>query len=158
YRTDRRVLMAVVNAVQALVITALAAAILAGAAGLALIYAAAFVTGLGSALRGSAASAAVPQLVPPECLDQANGHGIASQIAGNGLAGPAAGGWLFGVAAVLPFAVNAGALSLAVLVLLTLPGVVRPLPADHGPAAGSSSRLASVCRDVAEGFRWARRN
>jgi hypothetical protein len=29
---------------------------------------------------------------------------------GNELAGPAVGGWLFGMAAVLPFAVNAGTL------------------------------------------------
>ena len=57
---------------------------------------------------------------------------IAGQIVGNELAGPAAGGWLFGLAAVLPFALNAGALGIAVLLLLTLPGVFGPSPRESG--------------------------
>ena len=151
-RTDRRRLMMIVDIVQALVIAALAVAILAHSAGLLLIYLTAFVTGLGAALRGTAASAAVPRLVKPADLDQANGRVIAGQIIGNELAGPAAGGWLFGLAAVLPFALNAGALGIAVLLLLTLPSVFRPGPRE--PEQIPSSRLGSVRRDAAEGLRW----
>ena len=77
---------------------------------------------------------------------------IAGQIIGNKLAGPAAGGWLFGLAAVLPFAVNAGALGIAVLLLLTLPSVFRPVPATPGQVA--VSRLASVRRDLRDGALW----
>jgi predicted MFS family arabinose efflux permease len=90
--------------------------------------------------------------VQPADLDQANGRVIAGQIVGNELAGPAAGGWLFGLAAVLPFALNAGALGVAVLLLLTLPSVFRPVPRESGRIP--SSRLTSVRRDAAEGARW----
>jgi hypothetical protein len=65
---------------------------------------------------------------------------------------PAASGWLFGVAAVLPFAASAGALGIAVQLLLTLPSVFQPPPRKPSPAPASP--LASVRKDVEEGFRW----
>ncbi len=78
---------------------------------------------------------------------------IAGKIVGNELAGPAAGGWLFGLAAVLPFAVNAGTLGIAVLLLLTLPSVFRPVPGQ--PARQDrGSPLASWRRDLGEGASW----
>ncbi|HKR68908.1 MAG TPA: hypothetical protein VJT16_08730, partial [Streptosporangiaceae bacterium] len=81
---------------------------------------------------------------------------IAGQFVGNELAGPAAGGWLFGLAAVLPFAVNAGTLGIAVLLLLTLPSIFQPLgqPARQNSAAP----LAAFGHDLAEGLRWLRRH
>ena len=151
-RTDRRQLMAIVNALQVLVLSALAFAVLTHHASLPLIYLAALVTGLGASLRSAAGSASVPQLVPAATLDQANGRVIAGQIVGNELAGPAAGGWLFGLAAVLPFAANAGALAIAVLLVLTLPSVFQPAPRERGSAP--ASRITGVRRDAAEGFRW----
>jgi len=151
-RTDRRRVMVAMNIVQAATMAALVAAILAHGAGLWLIYLAAFVTGIAAGLRGTAASASVPRLVKPADLDQANGRLIAGRIVGNELAGPAAGGLLFGLAAVLPFAVNAGTLGIAVLLLLTLPGVFQPEPRGPGPAP--ASRAVSVRRDLAEGIRW----
>jgi MFS family permease len=148
-RTDRRRLMVIVDIARAAVIVTLAAAILAHSAGLWLIYLTAFVTGAGSALRDTAALTCVPRLVQPDRLDQANARRIAGQIVGNELAGPAAGGWLFGLAAVLPFAVNAGTLGIAVLLLLTLPGVFGPPPAEQAPGARSS-----LWHDFTEGLRW----
>lgn len=155
-RTDRRRLMVMVDVAQAAVIAGLAAAILAGGAGLALIYLTAFTTGAGSALRDTAAVACVPQLADPADLDRANARVIAGQIVGNELAGPAAGGWLFGLAAVLPFAVNAGTLGIAVLLLLTLPGVFRPVsqPVREEPATA----LAALRKELAEGLRWLQRH
>ena len=150
-RTDRRRLMVTVDLARAAVIMALAAAILAHGAGLWLIYLTAFVTGAGSALRDTAAVTCVPRLVQPDRLEQANARVIAGQIVGNELAGPAAGGWLFGLAAVLPFAVNAGTLGIAVLLLLTLPGVFAPPPADRAAEPGARS---SFWRDFTEGVRW----
>jgi len=76
----------------------------------------------------------------------------AGRIVGNELAGPAAGGLLFGLAAVLPFAVNAGTLGIAVLLLLTLPSVFQPAPRE--PRQAPASRGASVRQDLAEGIRW----
>ena len=150
-RTDRRRVMLVVDTTRAVIIAALAAAILVHADGLALIYLTAFTTGVGSALRSTAAATCVPRLVDPADLDRANGRVIAAQIVGNELAGPAAGGWLFGVAAVLPFAVNAGTLGIAVLLLLTLPSVFQPAK-QPTPAR----RSAAVRRDLAEGLAWLR--
>ncbi len=151
-RSDRRQLMVIVDAARAVTIAGLAVLIVVHDAGLALIYLTAFATGTGSALRDTAEVTCVPRLVEPAQLDQANGRVIAGQIVGNQLAGPAAGGWLFGVAAVLPFAVNAGTLGVAGLLLLTLPSVFRPLPRQPSPA--EVSPLASVRRDLGEGARW----
>jgi MFS family permease len=149
-RTDRRRLMVTVDATRAAIIAALAGAIVMHADGLALIYLAAFTTGAGSALRNTAAATCVPRLVDSADLDRANGRLIAGQIVGSELAGPAAGGWLFGLTAVLPFAVNAGALAIAVLLLLTLPGVFQPAQ------QGSARTRATVRQDLAEGLAWMR--
>ncbi|HEX6450064.1 MAG TPA: MFS transporter [Trebonia sp.] len=152
-RTDRRRLMVLVDTTRAIIIAALAGAILGHADGLALIYLTAFITGVGSALRSTAAVTCVPRLVGTDGLDRANGQVIAGQIVGNELAGPAAGGWLFGLAAVLPFAVNAGTLGIAALLLLTLPSVFRPA---RQPDPATKAR--AVRRDLTEGLAWLRRH
>jgi MFS family permease len=151
-RVDRRRLMVAVDIARAALVVALVAAVLAHSAGLVLIYLTAFLSGAGSALRSTAEVTCVPRLVEPADLDKANGRVIAGQIVGSELAGPAAGGWLFGLAAVLPFAVNAGTLGIAVLLLLTLPAVFAPPPR---PAPGTSrTRLSSARHDLGEGLRW----
>ena len=151
-RTDRRRLMVMVDVARALVIAGLAAAILTHSAGLVLIYLTAFTTGVGSALRDTAAVTCVPRLVDPADLDRANARVIVGQVVGNELAGPAAGGWLFGLAAVLPFAVNAGMLGVAVLLLVTLPSVFRPA---GQPAPGKrATSLGALRQEFADGLRW----
>lgn len=154
-RVDRRRLMAVVDAARVLVVAGLAVAVLVHGAGLPLIYGTAFITGTGSALRATAAVSCVPRLVEAGDLDKANGRMIAGQVVGNELAGPAFGGWLFGMAAVLPFAVNAGTMGIAVLLLLTLPALFGPPPRASGPRR---SRLSTARQDMAEGLRWVRRH
>ena len=99
-RSDRRRLMVIVDVARAAIIAALAVAILTHSAGLALVYLTAFITGVGAALRDTAAVAFVPRLVESADLDRANARVIAGQIVGNELAGPAAGGWLFGLAGI----------------------------------------------------------
>jgi MFS family permease len=59
-RSDRRRLMVIVDVARAAIIAALAVAILTHSAGLALIYLTAFITGVGAALRDTAAVAFVP--------------------------------------------------------------------------------------------------
>jgi predicted MFS family arabinose efflux permease len=153
-RSDRRRLMVIVDVTRAVIIAGLAAAILTHSAGLALIYLTAFITGVGSALRDTAEVTCVPRLVDSASLDSANARMIAGQIIGNELAGPAAGGWLFGLAAVLPFAVNAGTLGIAVLLLLTLPSVFQPV--SQPPRRVPATSLAALRHDLAEGLRWLR--
>jgi predicted MFS family arabinose efflux permease len=141
---------------RAAMIAALGTAILIHADGLALIYLTAFTTGAGSALRSTAELTCVPRLVDSANLDQANGRLIAGNMAANELAGPAAAGWLFGMTAVLPFAVSAGALGLAVPLLLTLPSIFQPA---GQPAQRDLARTrATVRQDLAEGLAWLRRH
>jgi len=154
-RSDRRRLMVIVDVARVAITAALAVAILTDSAGLALIYLAAFTTGVGAALRDTAAVACVPRLVDSADLDRANARVIAGQIVGNELAGPAAGGWLFGLAAVLPFALNAGTLGIAVLLLLTLPGDFRPVGRPDGQEPAMS--VAALRQELSEGVRWLRR-
>jgi predicted MFS family arabinose efflux permease len=155
-RTDRRVLMVGADATRAAMIAALAGAILLHADGLALMYATAFTTGVGAALRDTAAVTCVPRLVDSASLDQANGRLVAGHMAANELAGPAAAGWLFGLAAVWPLAVSAGTLGLAVLLLLTLPSIFQPA-GQHEKRHPSRTR-ATVRQDLAEGLAWLRRH
>jgi MFS family permease len=156
-RVDRRRLMVAVDIARVAIIAGLAAAVLIHEAGLVLIYVAAFLVGTGAALRGTAAVACVPRLVRPTDLDKANGRVIAGQIVGNELAGPAAGGWLFGMTAVLPFAVNAGTLGIALLLLLTLPGVFAPSSRQYEPGT-DRTRFSSVKHDLAEALGWMRQH
>ena len=64
-------------------------------------------------------------------------------------------GRLFGLTAVLPFAANAGALGIAVLLLMTLPSVFGPPPRQPGPArrtlfaAHPQGRTIGRCDDAA---------
>src|SRR5882762_9917104 len=62
-RTDRRRLMVAADVVRGVMVAALAGAVLVHAAGLALVYLTAFVSGVGSAVRGTASVACVPRLV-----------------------------------------------------------------------------------------------
>jgi MFS family permease len=156
-RVDRRRLMVSVDVARAAVVAGLAVAVFAHDAGLPLIYLAAFVTGAGSVLRDTAAVTCVPRLVSPADLDKANGRVIAGQIVGSEMAGPAVGGWLFGLAAVLPFAVNAGTLGIAVLLLLTLPALFAP-PARRQGRDGARPSVAMLRRELGEGLRWAWRH
>jgi MFS family permease len=149
--------MVVVDIARAVVIVGLALAVLLHSAGLALIYVTTFLRGTGSVVRDTASLACVPRLVEPDDLDKANGQMIAGQIVGSNLAGPAAGGWLFGLAAVLPFAINAGTLGIGVLLLLTLPGVFAP-PARQRQPGSARPWLSSFRHDLGEGLRWVRQD
>jgi MFS family permease len=118
---DRRRLLVGADALRALVLGGLTAAILAGRAGLALILVAALVEAVGSVLFTAAYPGALRAVVPPEQLGDAFG----AQEARGGvvrLGGPPLGGALFGIARSLPFLVDAvsyGASCLALLAMRT---------------------------------------
>jgi hypothetical protein len=148
-RLDLQKLMVVVDVARTVLFGALAVAVASGAAGMPLLYCAAFAAAAGSMARDAAASTALPRLVAASGLDVANGRLVATGLVGGELAGPAVGGWLFAVAAGLPFALNAAGLGLAALLLLTLPDVFAPAPAGRDPAAGPPR---SVRRDIGAGM------
>lgn len=148
-RWDLRNAMAGAGIVQAVVVAALAVTVVVGVDSLPLLIMAAFVTSIGSTVRTIAAQTAIPRLVPPDDRDRANGRIEAGELIGNELVGPAAAGWMFGIASALPFAINAGASGVAILLLLSLPSVFRPLPVEATPALARS-----VLRDLHEGLSW----
>lgn len=153
-RRDLRVTMVGVDIARAVMIAALAVAVATHTVTLPLVYLTAFVTGVGSLARDTAASTAMPRLVPADKLDSANGRLVAGRIVGNELAGPAIGGWAFGIAAVLPFALDASSLGVSVLLLLTLPSVfaARSRPS---PAVGV---LRGAVNDIRAGLAWLHRD
>ncbi|CAM3428616.1 MFS transporter [Kibdelosporangium persicum] len=143
-RVDRRRLVAVVDIVRVALLAVLVAAIAADMAGLALIYLVAFGCGIGETLRDTAASTLLPPLVSRDDLDRANGRLVNAEIAGNELIGPPLGSYLTGVALMLPFAVNGGALAIAVVLILMLPTLFAPRRAPSG-------RLLA---ETGAGLRW----
>jgi MFS family permease len=153
-RRDLRKTMVCVDVVRAMMIATLAVGVAAHVMSLPLIYLTAFTTGVGSMVRDTAATTAVPRLIDHDELERANGHLVAGGIVGTELAGPAVGGWLFGVAAALPFALNAGSLGIAILLLLTLPSVFGPLRRPQG----SAGVLRAATGDIREGLAWLRRD
>jgi MFS family permease len=146
-RVDRRRLMATVDGAHATVLALLLVVILTGHLGLGPLYVVAFVGGVGETLRDTAAGTLVPALLPPDRWERANGLLVSAEVIGNELLGPALGGWLFAASAALPFGVNAGALAVAALLILSLPPVFLPVQEVQAPAA----RLRA---EVVEGLRY----
>jgi MFS family permease len=145
-RTDLRRLLPAIDAVRALVLLGLAAAVATDVGVVPLAYLTAFVVGAGDTTVASGLQAAVPRLVPDPQLDRANTWVFVSQAGAEHLAGPAAGGLLFALAAPLPFALDA--LSFAVGAAL----LARTLPA--GTVAAPSGR--SLTGDVRQALGWYR--
>ncbi|MFG3420191.1 MFS transporter [Micromonospora sp. NPDC049460] len=145
-RVDRRRLMIAVDWVRVAALAVLAAAIVTGRAGVALLYAVLFVVNAGEVVFRTAAQAVLPAVVPRSRLERANGWlGAGTTVMHNMVAGPL-GGFLFVVAAAIPFGVNAGTYALSALLVGLMAGSYR------GTAETGGRR--SVRAEVAEGFRW----
>lgn len=92
---------------------------------------AALAVGVAEVFRDNAAQTMMPALVPHAELERANGRLWSVELVGNALLGPALGAFLIAAAAPLPFAANAAAYLLAVLLVLRIGRVFRP-PAGPG--------------------------
>ncbi|MEU2613652.1 MFS transporter [Micromonospora sp. NPDC007271] len=145
-RVDRRRLMVVIDWVRVAALVVLAAAMVTGRAGVALLYAVLFVVNAGEVVFRTAAQAVVPAVVPRSRLERANGWlNGGTQVMQNMVAGPL-GGLLFVVAAAIPFGVNAGTYALSAVLVGLVAGSYR------GSSVPGVRR--SVRAEVAEGFRW----
>lgn len=142
-RVDRRRLMVATNALRALAVGALAAAVALDVAGLAVIYTCLFLLGCGDSVARNAETAVVPWLVDEQRLSAANARLFGTQTMGAQLAGPPLGAYLFATAVALPFGLDAVSFAAAGLLVAGLRLGVRE------PAASRSLRT-----DVAEGLRW----
>ncbi|WP_172387174.1 MFS transporter [Streptomyces sp. MNP-20] len=149
-RVDRRIVVAVVDAVRGVVIGALALLAWNDLLSVPAVYGAVFLMGLGSTLADNASQALVPSVVPPEDLAKANAWLSGARMLCSQFAGPPLGGWLFAAAAALPFGVDAATFLLAAGFVFS----IRPRARDEQPTADTGPDRSSIRRDIAEGFRW----
>ncbi len=87
---------------------------------------AAFAVGLAEVFRDNAAQTMMPSLVQHAELEKANGRLWSVELVGNALLGPALGAFLIAAAAPWPFAANAAAYLVAVLLVLRIGHSFRP--------------------------------
>lgn len=146
-RVDRRLLMAVVACVRAVLIATLGLAVALDRANLPLLYVIFFLLSTGETLFDTAASTLPPAMVPAEDLPRSNARLSGAVVIANNFIGPPLGGTLFAVTMALPFFVGAGGLGAAALLLLSLRGRFRPERA-------ASQSLRSLPREIGEGVRW----
>lgn len=142
-RMDRRRLMIGADIVRFVIVGVLGVAIVTDATTIWMLYACAFLLGVGETLHVNAAQALVPAIVLPGDLLQANARFGSAQIASAQFIGPPLGVMAFNAAASLPFLGDA--VSFAGSALL-----VRSLPDEHA-VAPPTSRIRD---DIVEGLRF----
>ena len=148
-RLDRRVVVVVVNAVRAGVLTVLTLAIATGEVSIVVVLVALFLLGVAEVFADSAGHALLPMLVHRDDIAIGNARVMFGFGTLNQLAGPPLGAALFVVGAAWPFA--------AQVVLVVLGAVlVSRIVLSRGELDRQVRRR--VGRDIAEGFRWAYRH
>lgn len=144
-RLDRRAIVITVDLLRVAVLVVLCAAIVTGQVSIGVVLAAMFLLGTAEVFADTTASTLTPMLVEKRDLGIANARIQAGFITVNQLVGPPFGAFLFALGMAWPFAVQAVAVALAVLLvsrIVTPKGPVRDLTDTH------------VRRDIAEGVRW----
>ncbi len=145
-RIDRRAIMIVANGLRALVLAVFAAAIASDVVGVPAILTALFLLGVAEVFADNTASTLVPMVVAVEDLTTANARLTLGFMTLNQLAGPPIGAALFTIGLWLPFAGQAAAMALGVVLVSRVLGA-RGRPADGGSAG--SLRVA-----IGEGVKW----
>lgn len=114
---------------------------------LGVLYAAALMLGMAEVLRDNAAQTILPSVVPSEQLENANSKLATVELVMNSLCGPPLAGFIIAISLALAFAVNAGILLLAALMVFLMVGQFRTFqPDDHVPTHWVA--------DLKEGLRW----
>jgi MFS family permease len=143
-RVDRRRLLIAVDLARAGVLVVLAAALLAGEVGTAVVLAALFVLGTAEVFADTAHGTLLPMVVARADLGIGNARLMAGALTMNELAGPALGAALFVAGTAWPFVTQAVLLALGASLVsrMRLPARERPPERSH------------VRRDIVEGLRW----
>ena len=144
-RLDRRLVVAVVDGLRALVLALLVASIATGTVNIALVLVAMFLMGTAEVFSNTAASTLVPALVPRADLGVANARMQTGWVTVNQLAGPPIGAALFALGIAVPFAAQAVLVGLGAVLVVK---VARPSGVD---APRQPTRIRA---DIAEGVRW----
>jgi MFS family permease len=147
-RFDRRQVLVLGNVVRVVGLVVVLAAILAGAPGLAAIYAVAAMVGGSEILVDTTAQTAVPTLVERDGLEGANARLGGTQVVMNDAVGAPIGSFLAGMGVGLTFGLPVLLFALAAVLLRRLP-LARPVAVDRtGPL------LAGLRTDVRQGTRF----
>jgi MFS family permease len=126
-RFDRRMIVFLCQAVQALVALALVAAIWENAVTAPIIFAAVTVLGCATAFQQPTSTALLPNVVPPSILQQAVATSTSLQQAAF-IIGPATGGLLYGIDPMAPFLMAAAFMLIACINILSI-RIERRVPA-----------------------------
>ncbi len=146
-RHDRVGLMWRSQAIQAVIVSAVAVLAALGHIGIPVLAITAFGLGACEVVFANAAQAILPDLVAKPLLHKANGNQQTITTIGQQFLGPPIGSLLFAVAVALPFGLDAGSFALSAALLATLPRHGRR-HAEHPPM-----RTA-----IAAGLRWLARH
>jgi MFS family permease len=148
-RTDRRKLIMAVDLVRAMLMAALAIAVFTDTAGVPLVYALLFASGVGDTMVMTAGVTLVPGLVPRSLLTRAYSRLVATRLIGAALVARPLGAWLFTREPSTPFFVDALSFFGGVLLLTRVPSPARPAPAEPGDGddGGVRSGLRLLWRD-----------
>jgi MFS family permease len=120
-RKSARALMVLADSGRVIVLLALVALVVTDLVTVGAVLLAASVLGLAEIVRDTAAQTVVPRLVSASMLERANGRMVAAEVLGGEFIGPPVGAALFVVGAALPFIANGAALTLCVLLVLSIP-------------------------------------
>ncbi len=145
-RLDRRAIMMVANGVRTIVLAVFAAAIASDAVGVTTILIALFALGVAEVFADNTASTLVPMVVAIEDLTTANARLTLGFMTLNQLAGPPIGAALFTIGLWLPFAGQAAAMALGVVLIARVRGA-RGRP-------GRDEQAGPLREAIGEGVRW----
>jgi MFS family permease len=146
-RMDRRRVMVAVDWGRGAIVGVLGIMLLVGDVSLALIYLVAFLLGSAETMFDTASEALIPNLVPAEDLDSANGRLQASEWAANTFVGPPFGAVLFAAAAAVPFLFDAGSFVIAAVLVSTIGG-------SFASRESVDSSLSGLRGEIGIGLRW----
>ena len=153
-RVDRRRIVVLVNLARAGVLGVLATTIATGTVSIAIVLLALLLLGTAETFADLASTSLMPRLVPRESIGLANARLQSAHLLVNELIGPPIGAFLFVVGMAIPFATDAVCFALGAILVSRIRTSSTPSRTDA--EATESTGLASVWRDLAEGFHWLR--
>lgn len=148
-RVDRAALVRNVQLGRLIVAAALGILVLTQRGSMPVIYAAAFLIGVGEVLVEPTLQSLVPRVVARDDLERANSRLIAAETAGNELLGPPVGALLFTLLPAAPFLIDAASYGASATALQRL---TKRLP----PQRRLRIPLRRITGEVVDGLRWLR--
>jgi MFS family permease len=144
-RLDRRLMVAVCDGLQAVVLFLLSLTIFSGHVSIGVVLVAMFLIGVAETFGDTTTRTLLPMLVPRKDLGIANARLQVGLITLNQLAGPPIGAFLFAAGMVLPFVTQAVAVALGVVLVLRI-------ATPKGGVGEPGER--HLRRDIGDGLRW----